>query len=102
VVSNQYSGSQRRRFIPFLSSVLTSCFVPSSILIQVAKVEYDRQPEFEVSRPGGPTRDQRLAWTMLSRPAFREVCEKEGVGVDWALLRWMRKTRGRGMIIFRC
>jgi peroxisomal coenzyme A diphosphatase NUDT7 len=52
-------------------------------------VGYGRQPEFEVNPPGAPTRDQRLAWTMLSKPVYRAACEKEDVRVDWALLRRM-------------
>jgi hypothetical protein len=26
---------------------------------------------------------------MLSQPAFREACEKDGIRVDWALLKWI-------------
>jgi hypothetical protein len=66
----------------------------SSILIHVAMVGYGRQPEFELNRPGAPTRDRRLAWTMFNKPVFREACEKEGVRVDWALVKRIASAEG--------
>ena len=93
-VSNQCSDSQR--VLPFFSTFTFAllCF-DSSILISVAMVGYDRQPEFEMNRPGAPTRYQRLAWTLLSKPMLREACEKEGLRVDWALVKRIA-TEGDG------
>jgi peroxisomal coenzyme A diphosphatase NUDT7 len=57
---------------------------------------YGRQPEFELTAPGAPTREQRIAWAMLSKPDFRKSCEKEGLRVDWALVRRMAGGEGDG------
>jgi hypothetical protein len=81
------------QFLLTFTFVLVS--VDSSILIHVATVGYGRQPEFEINLPGTPTRYRRLAWTMFSKPVFREACEKEGLRVDWALVKRIA-TEGDG------
>ncbi|RDB20080.1 Nudix hydrolase 15, mitochondrial [Hypsizygus marmoreus] len=59
----------------------------AGILIRVATIGYGRAPAFEINPPGAPTSEARLAWTILSKPEFREASEKEGIIVDWELLR---------------
>jgi len=54
------------------------------MLIRVATIGYSREPDFEVSIPGGPTTEERIAWALLNRSGFRESCEKEGVDLRQA------------------
>lgn len=56
------------------------------ILIRVSTIGYGRGPDFEVEPQGAPSKEVRLAWAMLSRPAFKKACEKEGLRVDWEAL----------------
>lgn len=58
-----------------------------SILIRAATVGYATAPDFEVHHPEGLSFDERIAWTMLSDPVFREAYEKEGIRVDWKAVR---------------
>ncbi|KAF9020089.1 hypothetical protein BDZ89DRAFT_1072469 [Hymenopellis radicata] len=58
----------------------------ASILMEAAILGYG-QPDFEAQPPGAPTPEQRIAWTMLTVPAYREACEEEGVVVDWEAVR---------------
>lgn len=48
-------------------------------MIRVAIIGYGRQPEFEVTTPGIPSLDERIAWALLSKPVFRRACEREGI-----------------------
>jgi hypothetical protein len=50
-------------------------------------IGYGRQPDFEVQPVGAPGGEERLAWAMLTHPAFKEACEKEGLHVDWGELK---------------
>ncbi|KAJ7264282.1 NUDIX hydrolase domain-like protein [Mycena rebaudengoi] len=59
----------------------------ASILIRAATVGYATAPDFEVHHPEGLSSDERIAWTMLSDPVFREAYEKEGIRVDWKAVR---------------
>lgn len=59
----------------------------SAIMIEAARIAYSREPDFEVQPVGAPTQEQRIAWTMLNVPAYREAFEQEGVKVDWGLLK---------------
>jgi len=51
----------------------------ASILIQVATIGYARQPDFEVELPGGPTREQRIAYSALHDENFRKAFDEEGI-----------------------
>ncbi len=66
-----------------------------SILIEAAILGYG-QPDFEVQPPGAPTPEQRIAWTMLTEPAYREACEDEGVVVDWEAVRRIAEEVKKG------
>ncbi|KAG6810369.1 hypothetical protein H0H92_012155 [Tricholoma furcatifolium] len=61
----------------------------ASIMIRVSTIAYGHPPEFDVHPPEleVPELKVRLAWTMLSKPEFREACEREGLQVDWERLR---------------
>lgn len=63
--------------------LLTLCafFPPSAILIRVATIGYAREPDFEVHSPNEPSFQERIAWALLNRKAFRDACENEGVGL---------------------
>ncbi|KAF9463715.1 NUDIX hydrolase domain-like protein [Collybia nuda] len=63
----------------------------ASILIRVSTIGYGREPDFEVHPPGSPSRDERFAWAMVSRPALREACDKEGLRADWEVLTRLAK-----------
>ncbi|KAG5637811.1 hypothetical protein H0H81_003143 [Sphagnurus paluster] len=69
----------------------------ASIMIRVATIGYARQPEFALTPPGRtPPLRARLAWTMISKPEFREACEREGIPVDWKRLhRWAVEDAGQ-------
>ncbi|TFK33195.1 NUDIX hydrolase domain-like protein [Crucibulum laeve] len=56
----------------------------AGILIRVATIGYAREPDFEVNPRGTPTQEQRIAWALLSRPAFREACIMEGIDLSTA------------------
>ena len=49
------------------------------MMIRVAMIGYDRDPEFRVTASEIPPLDERIAWAMLSRPVFRHACEREGI-----------------------
>ena len=49
------------------------------MLIRVATIGYAREPDFEVHSPNELPLEERIAWALLSRKAFRNACENEGV-----------------------
>ncbi|KAJ7264192.1 NUDIX hydrolase domain-like protein [Mycena rebaudengoi] len=65
----------------------------ASILIRVATVGYATAPDFEVDHPEGQTAEERVAWTLLSNPAFKEAYEMEGIRIDWNAVRKVAGVR---------
>ncbi|KAJ7109089.1 NUDIX hydrolase domain-like protein [Mycena crocata] len=55
----------------------------ASILIHAASVAHAREPDFEVLHPDGQTREERIAWAIVSNPVFRDAYEAEKIKVDW-------------------
>ena len=49
------------------------------MLIRVATIGYAREPDFEVHSPNELSLEERIAWALLNRKAFRNACENEGV-----------------------
>ncbi|KAJ7478180.1 NUDIX hydrolase domain-like protein [Mycena latifolia] len=56
----------------------------AAILIQAASIAHARVPDFEVMHPDGQTSEERIAWAVLSNPAFKAAYEAEGLRVNWA------------------
>ena len=54
------------------------------MLIRVAMIGYARAPSFELHPPNAPPMEERIAYALLKRKAFREACEKEGVDLNVA------------------
>ncbi|KAJ7599091.1 NUDIX hydrolase domain-like protein [Mycena floridula] len=59
----------------------------ASILIHTAMIGYAREPDFEVYPPRAPGWEERIAHGMLVHPVYREAAEKEGLKIDWDLVR---------------
>ncbi|KAJ7503210.1 NUDIX hydrolase domain-like protein [Mycena galericulata] len=59
----------------------------ASILIHAASIAHARAPDFEVSHPDGQTSEERIAWAVLSNPAFEDAYKAEKLKVDWATVR---------------
>ncbi|KAJ7494829.1 NUDIX hydrolase domain-like protein [Mycena galericulata] len=59
----------------------------ASILIHAASIAHARTPDFEVSHPDGQTSEERIAWAVLSNPAFEDAYKAEKLKVDWATVR---------------
>ena len=55
------------------------------MMIRVAMIGYDRDPEFRVTASEIPPLDERIAWAMLSRPVFRHACAREGINPSLAM-----------------
>lgn len=49
----------------------------------MAKLGYDRPPDFIEYPLGVPTMEERIAWAVYSNPAFREAFQQEGILPDW-------------------
>lgn len=86
------SGRDQTRVWPYCVRFLIHWLVFNSIfyrgiLVRVSTIGYGREPEFEVDPPGSPSKEVRLAWSVLSRPAFKAACEKEALRVDWEALK---------------
>jgi hypothetical protein len=46
-----------------------------------------------VDHPEGQTAEERVAWTLLSNPAFKEAYEMEGIRIDWNAVRKVAGVR---------
>ncbi|KAH9899426.1 NUDIX hydrolase domain-like protein [Cubamyces lactineus] len=83
--SNTYPG--RVRMHTFLTGREAGGTKPifgltASILIEVAKIGYAREPDFEAYAPGQPTTLQRIAYALRHDPIFREAERAEGIDPD--------------------
>ncbi|KJA17714.1 hypothetical protein HYPSUDRAFT_90506 [Hypholoma sublateritium FD-334 SS-4] len=56
----------------------------AAMMIRVATIGYAREPDFEVQAPNTPTTEERIAWALLHRPAFRAACQEEGIDMKVA------------------
>ncbi|KAG6836965.1 hypothetical protein H0H93_000357 [Arthromyces matolae] len=59
----------------------------ANILIRVSTIAYGHPPEFDVNPPNAPSLRTRLAWTVISKPDFREAFKRENIKVDWDRLK---------------
>ncbi|KZP09940.1 hypothetical protein FIBSPDRAFT_759195 [Athelia psychrophila] len=50
----------------------------AAMLIEVARIGYKREPEFEVQPPNAPNGEERAAWALRREGAFRRAYEEEG------------------------
>ncbi|KAJ7731704.1 NUDIX hydrolase domain-like protein [Mycena maculata] len=59
----------------------------AAILILAASIAHARAPDFDVYHPDGQGGEERIAWAMVSNPAFKEAYDAERLTVDWDLVR---------------
>lgn len=50
----------------------------AAMLIEVARIGYQREPEFEVQPPNAPNAEERIVWALRREGAFRRAFEEEG------------------------
>ncbi|KAF7984722.1 hypothetical protein HWV62_11648 [Athelia sp. TMB] len=71
----------------------------AAMLIEVARIGYAREPEFEVQPPNAPSGEERIVWALRREGAFRKAFEDEGrwenvkAILDGLLLRLWRERK---------